>query len=304
MQITKQGEPRPVWFITGASSGVGRALAEIALDRGDRVVAAARRTETVEDLSSRDPDNALAVRLDVRNEEQARQAVDAALARFGRIDRVVNSAGHGLFGPVEKATDGQARELFDTGFFGVLNVLRASLPVLRKQRSGHVFQMSSLFGQMSYPGTGLLAAVKHAVSGFTEALAQELAPLDIHFTILEPFAINTSFVPDSVFTEVGPDYDNTVGALFRTLHELPFDQLPTAEAIASAIVWVARTGRPPLHLALGRTSGREIHDALTARLRDLAEWDEVTDSIADPARCAHDPGAVVAPPLVATQIHP
>lgn len=283
MQITEQSEPRPVWLITGASSGVGRALAEIVLDHGHRVVATARRTAAVEDLSSRDPDNALAVRLDVRNEEEARRAVDAAVARFGRIDMVVNSAGHGLFGPAENATDGQARALFDTSFFGVLNVLRASLPVLRNQRSGHVFQMSSLFGQMSYPGTGLLAAVKHAVGGVTEALAQELAPLGIHFTILEPFAIKTLFVRDSVFTEVGDDYDNTVGAFFRTLQELPFDQLPTAKDIASTIVQLAHAGQPPLHLALGRTAATEIHGALAARLRDLAEWDEVTQGIPDPA---------------------
>lgn len=283
MRMTEQRETRPVWFITGASSGVGRALAEIVLDQGDRVVAAARRTDAVEDLSFRDPDNALTVRLDVRDEDQARQAVDAAVARFGRIDRVVNSAGQGLFGPAEKGTGEQARALFDTGFFGVLNVLRASLPVLREQRSGHVFQMSSLFGQMSYPGTGLLAAVKHAVSGVTEALARELAPLGIRFTILEPFAINTPFIPGSVFTEVEADYEDTVGALYRSLQELPFDRLPTAEAIASTIVWVARVGRPPLHLALGRTAGREIHSALTSRLRDLAEWDEVTRSIVDPA---------------------
>lgn len=289
MQITEQGEPRPVWFITGASSGVGRALAETVLDHGDRVVAAARRTDAVEDLSSRDPDNALAVRLDVRTEEEARRAVDAAVARFGRIDMVVNSAGHGLFGPAENTTDGQARALFDTSFFGVLNVLRASLPILRNQRSGHVFQMSSLFGQMSYPGTGLLAAVKHAVGGVTEALAQELAPLGIHFTILEPFAINTPFVRNSVFTEVGDDYDNTVGAFFRTLQELPFDQLPTAKDIASTIVQLAHASQPPLHLALGRTAATEIHSALTARLRDLAEWDEMTEGIADPAAGAQLP---------------
>lgn len=273
----------PVWFITGASSGVGRALAESLLDRGDRVVVAARRTEAIEDLSSRDPDKALGVRIDVRNEEEARRAVGAAVARFGRIDMVVNSAGHGLFGPAESATDGQARELFDTSFFGVLNVLRASLPVLRKQRSGHVFQMSSLFGQMSYPGTGLLAAVKHAVGGVTEALAQELAPLGIHFTILEPFAINTPFLRESVFTDVGPDYENSVGAFFRTLQELPLDRLPSATAIASAIIRVADSDQPPLHLALGRSAASEIHSALTVRLRDLAEWKEVTHSIADPA---------------------
>ena len=155
----------PVWFITGASSGVGQAIAVVALDRGFRVVATARKPDALTGLVSRYTDQVLPVKLDVRSEKEAQQAVSEAVAAFGRIDVVVNSAGYGLFGPVEKTTDEQARDLFDTNFFGVLNVLRASLPTLRKQRSGHVFQISSLFGQMSYPGTGLLAATKHAVGG-------------------------------------------------------------------------------------------------------------------------------------------
>jgi NAD(P)-dependent dehydrogenase (short-subunit alcohol dehydrogenase family) len=169
----------PVWFITGASSGVGQAIAIVALDRDDRVIATARKPEALSELISHYTDQVLPIKLDVRNEKEAQQAVSEAVAAFGRIDVVVNSVRYGLFGPIEKTTDEQARDIFDTNFFGVLNVLRASLPVLRKQRAGYVFQMSSLFGQMSYPGVGLLAATKHAVGGVTAALAQELAPLGI-----------------------------------------------------------------------------------------------------------------------------
>lgn len=271
----------PVWFITGASSGVGQAIAVAALNRGDRVVAAARKPETLTELISHYTDQVLPIKLDVRNEKEAQQAVSKAVAAFGRIDVVVNSAGYGLFGPVEKTTDEQARDLFDTNFFGVLNVLRASLPVLRKQRAGHVFQMSSLFGQMSYPGTGLLAATKHAVGGVTAALAQELAPLGVRFTMVEPGAINTPFMSNSIATETETDYDGTVGALLRSLTQVPAETLHNATAIASAIIQVAHADRPPLHLALGHTAAEEIHKELTARLRNLTEWEQVTRRVDD-----------------------
>jgi NADP-dependent 3-hydroxy acid dehydrogenase YdfG len=270
-----------VWFITGASSGVGQALAVAALNRGDRVVATARKPEALTELISHYTDQVLPIKLDVRSEKEAQQAVSKAVAAFGRIDVVVNSAGYGLFGPIENTTDEQARDLFDTNFFGVLNVLRASLPVLRKQRAGHVFQMSSLFGQMSYPGTGLLAATKHAVGGITAALAQELAPLGIRFTMVEPGAINTQFMSNSIVTETKSDYDGTVGAFLRSLTQVPAEKLLSVTAIASAIIQVAHADRPPLHLALGHTAAEEIRKELTARLRDLTEWEQATRRVND-----------------------
>ena len=266
----------PVWFITGTSSGVGQATAIAALDRGDRVVATTRNPEALGELVSGDRDRVLPIRLDVRDENEAREAIAAAVAAFGRIDVVVNSAGYGLFGPVEKTTDEQARAIFDTNFFGVLNVLRAALPVLRTQRAGHVFQLSSLFGQMAWPGTGLLAATKHAVGGVTAALAQELGRLGIQFTMVEPGAINTRFGSNSIFTETEPDYDGTVGALLRSLTQATAAETLSATTVASAIVRVAGADRPPLHLALGRTAAEAIDKELTARLQDLTEWKQVT----------------------------
>jgi NAD(P)-dependent dehydrogenase (short-subunit alcohol dehydrogenase family) len=267
----------PVWFITGTSSGVGQATAIAALDRGDLVVATARNPEALRGLVSHDRDRVLPIRLDVRDEDEARSAVAGAVAAFGRIDVVVNSAGYGLFGPVEKTTDAQARAIFDTNFFGVLNVLRAALPVLRTQRAGHVFQLSSLFGQMSWPGTGLLAATKHAVGGITAALAQELAPLGIRFTMIEPAAIsNTRFMSNSIATETESDYDGTVGALLRSLTQAPPSDV-SATTVAAAIARIASADRPPLHLALGRTAAEAIHNELTARLQDLTEWEQLPD---------------------------
>lgn len=281
MATGNQTESCRVWFITGASSGVGRAIAVAALDRGDRVVATARKPETLTELISHYADRVLLAELDVRREDEAQQATSEAVAAFGRIDVVVNNAGYGLFGPVEKTTDKQARDIFDTNFFGVLNVLRATLPVLRRQRSGHVIQVSALFGQMSWPGTGLLAATKHAAGGVTAALAQELTPLGVRFTMVEPGQINTPFTSHSIITETESDYDNTVGALLRSLSQVPPETLPSAATIAAAVVQVAHADRPPLHLALGNTAMTEIRKELTARLRDLTEWEKFTCKIDD-----------------------
>jgi NAD(P)-dependent dehydrogenase (short-subunit alcohol dehydrogenase family) len=261
-----------VWFITGTSSGVGEAVALAALKDGDRVVATARRPETLSKRIAHHGDRVLPIKLDVRNEHDAHQAVRAAVTAFGRIDVVVNSAGYGLFGPIEDTTDEQAGAVFETNFFGVLNVLRAALPVLRRQRSGHVVQMSSFFGQMSYPGTGLLAATKHAVEGVTAALAQELAPLGVRFTILEPGAIDTRFMSNSVITRTQADYERTVGAVLPALAQPPADRLLSATDVADAITQVTSANRPPLHLALGHTAAEEIHTELAARRKELREW--------------------------------
>jgi NAD(P)-dependent dehydrogenase (short-subunit alcohol dehydrogenase family) len=281
MATSNKTESCRVWFITGASSGVGRAIAIAALDRGDRVVATARKPEALTELISHYADRVLLAELDVRREDEAQQATSEAVAAFGRIDVVVNSAGYGLFGPVEKTTYKQARDIFDTNFFGVLNVLRATLPVLRRQRSGHVIQMSALFGHMSWPGTGLLAATKHAVGGVTTALAQELTPLGIRFTMVEPGQINTPFMSNGIITEIESDYDNTVVALLRSLSQVPVETLPSAATIAATVVQVAHTGRPPLHLALGNTAMVEIRKEFTAWLQDLTDWEQLTRQIDD-----------------------
>jgi NADP-dependent 3-hydroxy acid dehydrogenase YdfG len=263
-----------VWFITGTSSGVGEAVALAALKDGDRVVATARRPETLSKRISHQTDRVLPIQLDVRNKHEAHQAVSEAVAAFGRIDVVVNSAGYGLFGPVEMATSEQARAIFETNFFGVLNVLRATLPVLRKQRAGHVVQMSSHFGQMSYPATGMLAATKHAVGGVTAALAQELAPLGVRFTMIESGAIDTPFMSNSIATETDADYEGTVGAVLRSLTQIPAEKLLSVAAVATAITRVATTDQPPLHLAIGRTAAEAIHTELAARLQELNGWEE------------------------------
>jgi NAD(P)-dependent dehydrogenase (short-subunit alcohol dehydrogenase family) len=185
-------ETSRVWFITGASSGIGQELARQALGAGEAVAAVARNKAAMAGLGG--SGQLLAVDADVRDEAAVAKAVDAAASRFGRIDVVANNAGYGLFGAVEEAADAQARAIFDTNVFGVLNVLRAVLPVLRAQRSGHILQGSSYFGQTAIPGVGLLAATKYAVEGLSDALAAEVAPLGIKVTLIQPGLVATPFL--------------------------------------------------------------------------------------------------------------
>jgi NAD(P)-dependent dehydrogenase (short-subunit alcohol dehydrogenase family) len=267
------------WFITGSSQGLGRALAITALDRGDRVAATARRTESVADLVDRYPGQAIALELDVRDESAAHRAVEQTLAAFGCIDVVANIAGYGLFGAVEEATDAQARAIFDTNVFGPLNVLRATLPVLRTQQSGHILQGSSLYGQSAHPGVGLLAASKYALEGLSDALAAELAPLGIKLTLIEPGYMGTGFLSHLVFAEATPDYDRTVRAVHSSLGELSPEAFLDPDQVAAAVITAVDAKQPPLRLALGRAAEDGIRSALAARVRELDAWTGVTRGV-------------------------
>ena len=267
------------WFITGSSQGLGRALAITALDRGDRVAATARRTESLADLVDRYPGQVIALELDVRDEGAAHRAVEQTLAAFGRIDVVANIAGYGLFGAVEEANDAQARAIFDTNVFGPLNVLRATLPVLRGQRSGHILQGSSLYGQSAHPGVGLLAAGKYALEGLSDALAAELAPLGIKLTLIEPGYMGTGFLSHLVFAEPTPDYDRTVRAVQSSLGELSPEAFLDPARVAAAVITAVDAEQPPLRLALGRAAEDGIRGALAARVRELDDWTGVTRGV-------------------------
>lgn len=272
--ITENALPsnRPVWFITGASSGIGRELVGHALNAGESVVAVARNTTKLGDFDS--TDRLLAINADVRDEAAVRQAVEEAVERFGRIDVVANNAGYGVFGAVEEVGDPQARAIFDTNVFGVLNVLRATLPVLRRQRSGHILQGSSIFGQTAVPGLGMLAATKYAVEGLSDALALEVAPLGIHVTLVQPGPTATAFGGniDAVQT-TQTDYDATVRA--------PQSETPMSEAgkVAEGIRAAVASDNPPRRLALGTVSANAMGHALTARLTDLHGWAEISEKV-------------------------
>ncbi|MBB5965637.1 SDR family NAD(P)-dependent oxidoreductase [Planomonospora venezuelensis] len=267
------------WFVTGGSSGIGRELVLAALGRGDSVAAVARRAGDVADLAGRLPGRFLALELDVRDESAVRAGVDRAVAEFGRLDVVANNAGYGLFGAVEEVTDAQARAVFDTNVFGALNVLRAALPVLRAQRSGHVLQGSSVYGQTAHPGVGLLAATKYALEGLSDALAAELAPLGVKVTLVEPGYTATAFLSNLAFAEPAPDYDPTVRAVQRSLGDLPPEAFADPARVARAMLAVVDAEHPPLRLALGGQAENDMRASLLARLRDLDEWAAVAREV-------------------------
>ena len=168
-----------VWFITGTSTGFGRVLAEEALIKGDKVVATARKPEVLQDLIEKYPETARAVKLDVTQEADAKNAIAEAVKAFGRIDVLVNNAGSAQVGAVEEVSAGQAKQQFDTNFFGVLNVTREALPILREQKNGYIVNISSLVGVVGLPLLGLYSASKFALEGVTESLAAEVAPFGV-----------------------------------------------------------------------------------------------------------------------------
>jgi NAD(P)-dependent dehydrogenase (short-subunit alcohol dehydrogenase family) len=174
------------WFITGASSGFGRAFAEHAVARGHKLIATARTPSALDDIVARAPDRVLALALDVTRPGDARAAIDTALARFGRIDVLVNNAGYGIVGAFEETPDGELRALMETNFFGVMKVTRAALPALRAQRGGAIVNISSLGGQLSFAGFSAYSATKFAIEGVSKALAQELGPFGVKVLIVEP----------------------------------------------------------------------------------------------------------------------
>ena len=267
------------WFVTGASSGIGRALTHAAAARGDNVLAVARDVSGLRPLADEHGARVLAVAADVRRRDEVDAAVARALEAFGRIDVVANNAGYGLFGAVEEATDEQARAVFDTNVFGVLNVLRATLPVLRAQRSGHVLQGSSYYGQVAHPGVGLISATKYAVEGLTDALVGELAPLGIGVTLVEPGPTATAFGANLDVAGTLADYDPTVRAAQKAIGELPPSAFDPPELVAAAVLAAVDADRPPLRLATGSTAVREIRAALQGRLAELDAWAATPEAV-------------------------
>lgn len=277
-----------VWLITGASRGIGARIAEAALARGDAVVATSRSAQSVtRRLGTHDA--LLAVSLDVTEEAQARQAVGAALERFGRIDVLVNNAGYGLLGAVEEATADEVRSLYDTNVFGLLNVTRAVLPTLRAQRAGHVINISSLGGVQSSAGFGVYCSTKFAVEGLTEALHAELAPLGIHATVVEPGYFRTEFL-DTASLAISPrvvqDYAASAGAVREAARRIHRNQPGDPVRLAQAILQLVDSPAPPLRLPLGTDTLQAIADKHAFVQAETAQWRALAASTDFPANAA------------------
>jgi NAD(P)-dependent dehydrogenase (short-subunit alcohol dehydrogenase family) len=282
--VTKQQFKR-VWFITGASRGLGALIARAALADGNAVVAAGRNAAAITERLG-ESDALLPVALDVTDEAQAKAAVEAALAKFGRIDVLVNNAGFGLLAAVEESSDADVRRMYDTNVFGLLNVTRAVLPVMRAQRSGHVVNMSSIGGYRAGAGFGVYSSTKFAVEGITESLHAELKPLGIHATVVEPGYFRTDFLDASslvVGKEIIADYDETSGNVRRFAAGMNHNQPGDPEKLATALVTLADAETPPLRLPLGTDTLKAIADKNAYVAAETETWKELSRSTDFPA---------------------
>jgi len=268
------------WFITGASRGLGLLIARAALQRGDNVVATARDAQAVADALEHHA-NLLALPLDVTSEAAAVAAAEAAVERFGRIDVLVNNAGYGLLGAVEESSDDEVRKLYATNVFGLLNVTRAVLPVLRRQRSGHVINMSSVGGYAAYAGWGVYGSTKFAVEGISEALAQELAPLGIHATVVEPGFFRTDFLDARSLVATAAriaDYDATSGATRAHAVDANHQQPGDPEKLAAAMLRLADAPQPPVRLQLGSDTVARVRAKNQSVDAEMSQWLELAQS--------------------------
>jgi NAD(P)-dependent dehydrogenase (short-subunit alcohol dehydrogenase family) len=268
----------PVWFITGCSTGFGRELARVVVARGYRAAVTARNPKQVADLVAGYEDRTLALRLDVTDPAQVAESVRHAEEQFGGIDVLVNNAGIGYFAAVEESDEADVRRMFDIDFFGLARMTRAMLPGMRKRRGGHIVNIASIAGLAAYPSLGYYCAAKFAVEGLSEVLAEEVRPLGIKVTLVEPSAFRTDWAGRSANearAEIA-DYAATAGAVRRELRELSGKQPGDPVRAASAIIQAVEAPNPPLHLLLGKDALRLGREKLDALRRDFDAWAKVT----------------------------
>lgn len=271
---------KKVWFITGTSSGFGKALAQELLAEGYSVVATARKVEKAAEVIAGNK-NGLALPLDANDEKQVEDAVQATIAHFGRIDVLVNNAGYGYFGAIEESSIPDVRQMFETNFWGVSNVTRGFLPYFRKQRAGSILNVTSMGGIDGNPTFGYYCASKFAVEGFAATLAKELAPLGIHVTNVEPGPFRTEWASTSAVDAevVIADYKNTAHVVSEQTHGFAGAQTSSPELAAKAMIKAAESENPPLHLLLGDFAYRVAQEKVEKISTDMAAWEEVTHHV-------------------------
>ena len=262
-----------VWLVTGASSGFGRAIAEAAIAFGDIVVATARDVGKVEDIASRAPDLCHAIALDVVQPGAPAAVVREAIARAGRIDVLVNNAGGGLLGAVEECSDSEARASMELNFFGAMAMARAVLPHFRERKAGHLVQMGAAAAIANYAGFGIYGAAKAAITSVCESLAQELRPLGVKVTVVEPGPFRTDFVGRSMARAAMslPEYAPTAGRFAQYLAKIDGKQPGDPHRAADVIVRMVRSGHAPLRLVLGKYAIDKTRRTFAARERELAQ---------------------------------
>ncbi|RYY71700.1 MAG: oxidoreductase [Chitinophagaceae bacterium] len=267
-----------VWLITGCSTGFGRHLAEEALAKGEKVAVTARNIEDVKKLSEQYPDTAFAITLDVTKPEQVKSAVAQAVEKFGTIDVLVNNAGIGYFGAIEESEEEQVRRMFEINFFGLAAMTNEVLPILRKQRSGHIINISSVGGSVAFPGVGMYNATKFAVTGYSEALAKELAPLGIKVTVIAPSGFRTDWAGRSANDSKIKidDYQTTAHTNQGTIRGYSGSQPGDPVRAAQAIIKIVETPDAPVRLFLGAGALKGIRNKIEEMTKDIDAWEETT----------------------------
>lgn len=275
-----------VWLVTGSARGLGREIVEAALRAGERVVATARDPHQLAELLTRYGEQVRAVALDVTDPAAARHAVQAAVDAFGRLDVVVNNAGFGHLSPFEQTTEDDFRAQIDTNFYGVVNVTRAALPVMREQRAGHIIQISSVGGRVGVAGLSAYQAAKWAVGGFTEVISQELAPFGVHVTALEPGGMKTDWGTgaSAAMPTLLPDYVPSIGAVVEMLSHHIGHETGDPAKVAQVVLKLAYHDALPAHLLLGSDALHYAGEADKARAASGEAWRAISAATDFPRR--------------------
>lgn len=291
--------PSPaVWFLTGASSGLGRALAEAVLDAGHHLVATARQPTSLADLAALHPARCELLTLDVTDPVQIRQTLAEATRRWGRLDVVVNNAGCGLLGAVEESGDDEIQRTFATNLFGPIQITRAALPVLRAQGSGHFVFISAAAAISNYPGFGIYGAAKAALDALAESLRAETTPLGLRVTVVHPGPFRTDFIRRSLHrtTHTLPAYTPTVGKFAETLARLDGRQSGDPTRAAHLLVHLVSSGQAPFHLPLGRYTIEKLKRRAAATAQSAAHWETAACQSDHPPAEPPRPSSVPQPP--------
>ena len=271
-------ESFPVWFITGCSTGLGRALAEAVLKHGHRAVVTARNPAKIQDIAAQHPSNSLALQLDVTDYSQIDRAISAAEKGFGRIDVLVNNAGYGYLAAVEEGEEQEIRAMFETNFFGLAALIRRVLPGMRARGRGHIINISSVGGLLGNPSSGYYNATKFAVEGLSEALAKEVEPLGIRVTVIEPGPFRTDWAGRSLKQVRNPidAYAKTSGARRAQISGYSGRQAGDPARAAQAIIRIVESPAPPMNLVLGKDGLNRVRGKLEKFSESLRQWETVT----------------------------
>jgi NAD(P)-dependent dehydrogenase (short-subunit alcohol dehydrogenase family) len=267
-----------VWFITGTSTGFGHLLTEEVLNRGERVIATARDVSKLSRLTRQYPDRIQTLALDVTNSQEIISAAQRGIAAFGQVDVLVNNAGYGVNGAIEEVSEDEFEPMFQTNIYGLIRVTRAFLPHFRGRRGGHIFNLSSISGLIGSAGWGFYNTTKFAVEGFSEALADEMKPLGVRVTLVEPGPFRTDFLGRSgkLAKRELIEYAATAGKAREYLKTQSGRQPGDPQKAVEAIITTANSPRPPLHLILGRIALTRFRRKLSDWQQEIAEWESLT----------------------------